>query len=83
MTADLDPKAFLDFCERERRGEVVLRSVSVTDRNGVWRVDYEEVKKPNLELPAQPPTSPLQTEGGAKEKSAPLLPAIPATETHD
>ena len=55
MTEDLEPAAFLNFCAREKRGEVSLLSLStIQNRNGVWRVRYEEVKKPDA--PEQPTT---------------------------
>lgn len=45
MTANLSPEAFLDFCQKEKAGLVVLKSIStVSGRNGLWRVEYEEVK---------------------------------------
>lgn len=45
MTADLNPTQFLEFCTKEKAGLVTLRSISTTKKNGVWRVEYEEVRK--------------------------------------
>ena len=46
MTADFTGQEFLAFCEREKRGDVIVHDLrNVTGRNGVWRVQYEEVKK--------------------------------------
>jgi hypothetical protein len=50
MTADLEPDEFLAFCEREK--QVILRSVSTTKHNGIWRVEYEDAPK----TPALPPS---------------------------